>query len=259
MPRNATEIGKRRVYTYRGERYPSVTSLLGTWPMEWAIAYGAKHVAERAVFQHAELRERLDSDDTIDLTLKWLKRAPYERRDAAADAGTIRHGYLEDRMNGLAKPDGELSEAELAVEAFLDTYRPDPLYVECQLVNVGERYAGSADAFVRIYGKTYVLDLKTGKNTATDHKARLQLAAYRFADVIFEDERDIGPVPPCDGALILSIPREDPRSWQVIEVDAGHDVYRRFLDFARAFRWYDLYKETAVGELLLPQLEEGAA
>ena len=237
MPRNATEIGKRRVYTYRGERYPSVTSLLGTYPMEWAIAYGAKHVAERAMTpEFHEQWQQLDGAESDDLLLRWLKKAPYERRDAAADAGTIRHGYLEDRMNGLARPDGELSEAEMAVEAFLDTYRPDPLYVECQLVNVGERYAGSADAFVRIYGKTYVLDLKTGKNTATDHKARLQLAAYRFADVIFEDERDIGPVPPCDGALILSIPREDPRSWQVIEVDAGHDVYRRFLDFARAFR-----------------------
>ena len=261
MPRNATEVGQRRSYVYRGEKYPSVTTLLKCWPMEWAIAYGAKHVAERAMSaEHMTRLARIDyGEPEYDETLKWLKKAPYERRDAAADAGTIRHGYLEDRLNGFDMPEGELSPAELAVEKFLAVYKPDPLFVECQVVSVSERYAGSADAFVSIYGKRYVLDLKTGKNTATDHKARLQLAAYRYAEVIFEDDRDIGPVPQVDGALILSIPREDPRSWQVIEVDAGHEVYRRFLDFSRAFRWYDEHKDTAVGELMLPQIEEGAA
>lgn len=254
MPRNATEIGQRRSYVYRGEKYPSVTTLLKTWPMEWAIAYGAKHVAERAMT--AEFLDRLDDPAYVyEDNLKWLKRAPAERRDAAADAGTIRHGYLEDRMNGLDMPEGELSPAERAVEQFLDVYRPDPLMVECQVVAIGERYAGSADAFVSIYGKRYVLDLKTG---FIDHKTRLQLAAYRYADIVFEDERDIGPVPLCDGALVLSIPRDDPRSWQLIEVDAGPDVHRRFLDFARAFRFYDSTKNEAVGVLLLPQLE-GAA
>jgi hypothetical protein len=256
MPKNATEINQRRFYTYRGERYQSVTTLLKCWPMEWAIAYGAKHVALRAMSE--EFATRLLNDNYED-NLKWLKRAPHERRDAAAEAGTIRHGYLEDRLNGLDLPEGALSPAEIAVEQFLAVYRPDPLFVECQVVSVSERYAGSADAFVSIYGKRYVLDLKTGANATTDHKSRLQLAAYRYADMLFEDDRDLGPVPMLDGALVLSIPRDDPRSWQLIEVDAGPEVYRRFLDFSRAFRWYDAHKDTAVGELLLPQLEEGAA
>jgi hypothetical protein len=260
-PRNATEINQRRSYVYRGEKYPSVTTLLKTWPMEWAIAYGAKHVALRAMSEEgfARITESLDSPEASIETLKWLKKAPHERRDAAAEAGTIRHGYLEDRLNGLDLPEGALSPAEIAVEQFLAVYRPDPLFVECQVVSITERYAGSADAFVTIYGKRYVLDLKTGANATTDHKSRLQLAAYRYADMLFEDDRDLGPVPMLDGALVLSIPRDDPRSWQLIEVDAGPEVYRRFLDFARAFRFYDAHKDTAVGELLLPQLEEGAA
>ena len=85
-PRNATEIGQRRSYKWRGQQYPSVTTLLKTWPMEWAIAYGAKHVAERAVFQHAELTERL-ADPAI-YTDAALVRDLIERHNAALDRST---------------------------------------------------------------------------------------------------------------------------------------------------------------------------
>ena len=262
-PRNATEVGQRRTYRFRGQVLPSVTTLLKAWPQEWAIPYGAKHVAERAL--STEGLERIDtyvhlqdeqSTDYPDL-LKWLKKAPFERRDAAADAGTARHGYLEDRLNGLGVPD-DLSPAEIAIEQFLDVYRPDPLYVEAQVASVTEGYAGSADAFVRIYGKTYVLDLKTANHAATDHKARLQLAAYRYADVIFDDALE-WPVPVCDGALILAIPRDDPRSWQLLDVPAGPEEFRIFQAFKRSWLFYDQTKETAVGELLLPQVKEEVA
>lgn len=257
-PRNAAEVGQRRTYTFHGKKYPSVTTLLKAWPQEWAIPYGAKHVAERAVFQHAELAERLSSDDPLDWTLKWLKKAPFERRDAAADAGTARHGYLEDRLNGFGVPD-DLSPAEVAIEQFLAVYRPEPVLVESQVVSIAEGYAGSADAFVRIYGKTYILDLKTANHAATDHKARLQLAAYRYADLVFEDDVDLGPVPICDGALILAVPRDNAPAWQLLEVPAGPEEYRRFLDYKRAWQFYDTTKETAVGELLLPQVKEEVA
>jgi len=254
-PKNATEIGQRRHYEWGGERFPSVTTLLKAWPMEWAIAYGAKHVAERAVFDFAALRERLNSDDPLEMTLRWLKAAPAERRDAAADAGTDLHVYLEERLHGWSPADDATPMTD-AIDAFLDTYRPEPVYVESQVFSVSEKYAGSADAFLDIYGKRYVFDLKTG---AVDHKARLQLAAYRYGDFIGEDDREIGPVPVCDGALILSVPRDDPKSWRLLEVEAGPAEFRRFLDFARAFRWYDETKKQAVGEILLAQSEGGDA
>lgn len=260
-PRNAAEVGQRRTYTYHGKKYPSVTTLLKAWPMEWAIPYGAKAVAERAL--SPEGLERIDEMRiyggwTPDDTLKWLKKAPYEKRDAAADAGTARHGYLEDRLLGVPAPD-DLSPAEVAIEQFLAVYRPEPLLVEAQVVSVAEGYAGSADAFVRIYGKTYILDLKTANHAATDHKARLQLAAYRYADLVFEDDVDLGPVPICDGALILAVPRDNAPAWQLLEVPAGPEEYRRFLDYKRAWQFYDTTKETAVGELLLPQVKEEVA
>lgn len=253
MPRNSTEIGQRRFYTFNDQKFVSVTTALKAWPMEWAIAYGAKHVAERAVFQASELATRLENDP-IDQTLRWLKAAPNERRDAAAGHGTNVHEYLEYRLRG-GSPTEDATEASDAVDGFLDLYAPDPLYVESQVFSISESYAGSADAFLAIHGKTYVFDLKTGGNATTDHKARLQLAAYRYADFIGEDDAMVAPVPVCDGALILSVPRDDPRSWQLLEVEAGPAEFRTFLTYKRAWQFYDSTKGTAVGELLLPQAQ----
>lgn len=277
-PRNATEIGKRRTYEYRGVRYPSVTTLLKGYPQEWAIPFGAKHAAERAMTPEFIRRwaEMNDADEEYsmlrDSLLKWVKAAPLERRDSAADAGTDLHEYLEARLLGLEEagwqPDQPLSPAQASVEQFLAVYRPEPVYVEAQVVSVAEKYAGSFDAIVDIYGRRLLLDLKTAttydplagrpSDAGGDHKDRLQLSAYRYADLIFEDDRDIGPVPEVDGAAILAIPREHPSAWRLIEVDAGPETYRRFLDFARAWRWYDDNKKAAIGSQILPQVE-GAA
>ena len=258
-PRNATEIGQRRHYEFRGKKYPSVTTLLKPWPQEWAIAYGAKAVAERAVFHASELRQRLDSEDPVDWTLKWLKKAPFEKRDAAADAGTNLHAYLEGRLTGVITDDDTddagLSAGEVAIEQFLSVYRPDPLYVECQVFSVTDGWAGTADAFLGIYGRRYVFDLKTSPTALTDHKARLQLAAYRHGDFIGADDIEIGPVPTVDGALVLWVPRDHPERWSLIEVPADREEYTVFLAAKRLWQMYDSTKDTSVGEIVLPQVE----
>ena len=282
MPRNSTEVGKRRTYTYKGVTYPSVTTLLKGYPQEWAIPFGAKHAAERAMTPEFIRRwhEMNEADEEYSMLreslLKWTKAAPMERRDAAADAGTDLHAYLEWRLNGrsiddwfLYRSQFDMVEGERAVEQFLDMYRPEPVYVESQVVSITEGYAGSFDAIVDIYGKRWLLDLKTAtsydplaqrpSDAGGDHKDRLQLAAYRYADIIFEDDRDIGPMPLVDGALILAIPREHPQAWRPIEVDAGPETYRRFLDFKRSWLWYDQNKKAPIGEHLLAQAVEDVA
>jgi len=263
-PRNATEIGQRRAYTFRGQTYPSVTTILKAWPMEWAIAYGAKAVAERALslegfHQIGKLRSA-DSEDyafEYENTLKWLKKAPHERRDAAADAGTDLHSYLEARLLGVDALDGMKPEspAERAVEQFLQVYRPDPLYVESQVFSVSDGWAGSCDLFATIYGRTLAIDLKTSPSAPTDHKARLQLAAYRHEGFIGEDDRELAPVPYTDGAAVLAIPRDKPEQWQLIEVPAGQEEYRVFLATKRLWDFYAATQKEAIGELLLPQSE----
>lgn len=267
-PRNATEINKRRHYEWRGEKFPSVTTLLKGYPQEWAIAFGAKHVAERAVFQFTELRERLNSDDSLPMTLSWLKAAPAQRRDAAAEHGTNVHAYLESRFRGESPTDAPDAASE-AVDAFLDAYRPEPLFIEAQVYSVTHKYAGSADAFVTIYGRRVLLDLKTAGSydpmaerpgkAGGDHKDRLQLSAYRYADFIGEDDREVGPVPDVEAAMVLSIPRDHPQAWRLIEVDAGYDTFLTFLKFSDAWRWYDENRDTPIGWQVLPQVKEDVA
>lgn len=263
MPRNATEVGQRRTYEFRGKKYPSVTSLLKGYPQEWAIPYGAKHTALRAVEEFPEFVSRLwvDKDDAT----KWLKSAPYERRDAAGDHGTDLHGYLEERFRVGAVHPKPATGHEVAVEQFLNVYRPDPVFIEAQVVNIAHEYAGSFDAIVDIYGRRLLLDLKTSatydpmsdrpSKSGGDHKDRLQLAAYRYADIIFEDDRELGYVPEVDGCAILAIPRDHPHAWRLIEVDAGPSTFTKFLTFAAAWRWYDDNKDEAIGAQVLPQAE----
>jgi hypothetical protein len=264
MPRNSTEVGQRRSYEFRGKHYPSVTTLLKAYPMEWAIPYGAKYTALRAVDEFPEFVTRLwaDKDDAT----KWLKKAPFERRDAAGDHGTDLHGYLEGRLTD--KDAAPTSPGEVAVEQFLATYRPDPLFIEAQVVSVANEYAGSFDAIVDIYGRRLLLDLKTSatydpyadrpSKAGGDHKDRLQLAAYRHADIIFQDDRELGYVPEVDGCAVLAIPRDHPHAWRLIEVDAGPATFSKFLTFANAFRWYDDNKDTPIGSQVLPQAEDAA-
>lgn len=250
-PRNATEIGQRRAYVWQGQKYPSVTTILKVWPQEWAIAYGAKHVALRATEEYGALGAMLERDP--DGALRWLKAAPNERRDVAGDYGTDLHAYLEDRVKGVPAPDG-LTDGQRAIEQFLATYRPEFLFVESQVFGLVDGWAGTADAFVRIYGRVYVLDLKTSPNAPTDHKARLQLAAYAHGDFIGENGREIARVPSCDGGLILSVPRDYPARWSLIETPAGRDEYAVFLAAQRLWFWYVANNGTSIGELLLPQL-----
>lgn len=251
-PRNATEIGQRRHYVFRGKRYPSVTTILKAWPAEWMISYGAKRTALRAVDEFPEFVARLWADR--EAATKWLKSAPHERRDAAAETGTDLHGYLEDRARGA---DIKLlrSPGEMAVDQFIEMYRPEFLHIECQVFSVTDGWAGSADAFARIYGKVGPLDLKTSPNAPTDHKARLQLAAYRHGDFIGADDIEVAPIPVCDSAWVLAIPQDNPANWQLIETPAGAHEYAVFLATKKLWDLYAETKDTSIGELVLPQVE----
>lgn len=266
-PRNAREWQGDRFYKWRGREMPSVTTILDdAWPNhKWRIPFGAKHTAERAL--SADGLERLgryintpsDDDATNDAEyddlLKWLKAAATERRDAAGGQGTSLHEYLEDRLNGLAPAD-EPTQHERAIEQYLATYRPDPLYVEPQVISVSDGWGGSADHFATIYGRPLLVDLKTSPHADKDHKVRLQLAAYRHGDFIGEDDMEIAPVPFTEGGAVLYVPRDNPMGWQLIETPCGIEEYRVFLAAKRTWDMARATKDTGIGELLLPQVRE---
>lgn len=288
MPRNATaEIGQRRKYTFRGTDYPSVTTILKLGrPKEWLGAWAAKEVAmeaeagvERWGFE--TLQRWIDADrDAHHATLThqkyhkarcphipsavgYLKAAPWRKRDAAADEGTARHATLEAIAAGRPIPNDAPGREQL--EAWRDSYRPLVRESECQVVNVEDGYAGSLDLIAEVYGRRYVIDLKTsklydgsGQRKSIDRDWCLQLAAYRYATWIFEDD-EIWELPLVEAAAVLWVPSDAPDEWTFVEVPAGGAEYSAFLAAKQTHDDYRKHEKQSLGELILPRALEDVA
>jgi hypothetical protein len=100
----------------------------------------------------------------------------------SANEGTLIHETVEKILIG-EKPEID-SSIKPAVDAFLKlleekNIQVDPEFVEKQIVNFDERYAGTLDALALIDGKFGVLDIKTSQAIYRDYN--LQTSAYMAA------------------------------------------------------------------------------
>lgn len=258
MPRNASaEIGNRRKYTFRGIEYPSVTTILKLGrPKEWLGAWAAKMVAQEAV---GLFRDPLDPFYGMgpEEQVRYLKGSPWRKRDAAAEAGTLRHHTFEAIAHERDIPADAPGREQL--EAWRDAYRPLITESECQVVNLGVGYAGSLDLIAEVYGRRLLIDLKTsklldgmGRRKNVDRDWCLQLAAYRYANHIFEDDR-AWEMPEVEGAAILWVPSDAPEQWAFIEVPAGGPEWSAFLAAKATHDDYRKHERTAIGQIILPQ------
>jgi len=100
----------------------------------------------------------------------------------SASEGTLIHETIEKILIG-EKPhiDNSILPAVSAFFQFLEekNIQVDPEFVEKQIVNFDERYAGTMDALALIDGKFGVLDIKTSQAIYRDYN--LQTAAYMAA------------------------------------------------------------------------------
>ena len=286
-PRNASaEIGKRRAYTVRDQKLPSVTTILGLgWPKEWMGAWAAKEVAleaeagaeqygPRAIEAWVTMdREAHNATKThqerhktkcphIPSAVGYLKGTPWRKRDKAADTGTSIHDVLEALAHEQALPEDAPFRDYL--EAWRDAYRPRILESEPQVANMTDGYAGSLDLIADVYGQRLIIDLKTAKrydgsgrpiNVHRDWS--LQLAAYRYAEFIFEDATEYA-MPEVEGGAILWLPQDAPEEWQFIEVPAGSKEFAAFLSAKAIHDDYTAHEKVASGQLILPRAMEAA-
>jgi hypothetical protein len=287
MPRNASEFGSRRKYTVRNIDYPSVTTVLGLGrPKEWLGYWAAKEVAgeaEAGVEAHGPLAieewVRLDRElhqqtkthierhknkcPHVPSAIGYLKGTPWRKRDAAGDAGTARHKTLEALAAGTELP--EEAPAREQLEAWRDGYRPLILESEAQVVNLVAGYAGSLDLIAEVYGKRLLIDLKTmklytdkGERKKPDRDWCLQLAAYRYATSIFEDDR-LWEMPEVEGGAVLWIPQDEPDQWMFFELPAGAEEYRAFMAAKATYDDFTTYEKQSLGEQILPRAMEEVA
>ncbi|MGH9121394.1 MAG: hypothetical protein ACRDYC_05540 [Acidimicrobiales bacterium] len=249
---------------YSTGKIPSVTTILGVLSkdgLQWAAA---KETAMFAV-NHRDEWETLSDFDAVERLRKhhqgvwdhraalgtmchavneaWARGETFDLEDAVVALQTGSHVWakypteqlmdeLDVMVDGLERAWNELTPATVAVE---DVVR----YTDAE-----GSYVGSSDWQVRIWGKSFLVDLKTTGRTEPGSALywdswRLQLAAYRYASEIvdYDGRTEVGtrPLLPVDDTAILHLRMNG--EWGFHPVKAGREEHGRFLDLCRAYRW----------------------
>lgn len=279
MPRGATTSrGGSRFYTWgKGERYWSVTTILGALPKDALKWWAAKVVAEFA-FDRQPTWMTMRREEAVE----WLKREPLRFTGGRADFGTAIHQATEDVVLGRPMRRGEFSEEERAAIghflAFVAALRPTYLLTEAQVYNRTQKYAGTLDAVADVpYGLllelahgnpdlipweprddrehvTLLLDTKTGGDVAEGRgvypEVALQLGAYARAEFVGAPNGRELPLPVIDGAAVLHV---NASGWRLVPVNAlTDDVWRSFLYVREVFRWREVISKEVLGTALEP-------
>lgn len=171
--------------TADGGKAPSVTQVnsvlraagLEGWNYMQGWAFGYEAAIDDAIRMGGELRRQTPPDPD------WHRR--YEKRDAAADAGTHAHLLVECHLKGKPEPpapeglsDEGLEKAESCYLAYLEWERAHKFeMVESELTLVSEehRFGGTLDIGA-VVGDLGIVDIKTSKDVYLS--MRCQVAAY---------------------------------------------------------------------------------
>lgn len=221
-----------------GTRVPGVTTILGDGvPKPALINWAANATADAAVNRWDELADmppakRLDA----------LRKARYEEKDAAANRGTVVHGYAERLVAGesVEAPEALVGHVE-AYARFLDEFRVEPVHVEFSVASHRYGYAGTGDLIARlaIPRRGVVLslcDVKTNRSGIFGETA-LQLAAYRYADVLITGTGPTQaeqPMPDVDDTFAIHV-RAD--GYSLVPVTADETTFRSFLYAQQVAQW----------------------
>lgn len=230
-----------RYYPWKDEKYVSVTTIikegipkpgLNKWFMKMLAELAAKNRKELALMNQMTAKE-------------WLLEQRLSGGDEAALLGTRVHSLFEKEVEGKeVRPPTKAEQPYIdAFHQFRADHSPEFIETESTVFNRTYGYAGTMDAVVRIGGKCYVVDYKTGKKVWPE--AALQLAAYKHAEFIgrargLEDELQT-----CDGGLILHV---RPEGYRVVPVDTSDATFDTFLSALDVFRWNRIDGESAIGK-----------
>ena len=138
-------------------------------------------------------------------------RELYETRDAAGEAGSLCHDWIEDTLHGrgLRNPPEEMAAALVeqakqglaAFDEWMETVDLRVLETEQPLVSEEFQYGGTLDCLALVSGRKVLLDWKTSGGSYPDYIA--QVASYQRLLI----ERD-GPAEAPKSAFLLRIGKE---------------------------------------------------
>lgn len=247
-PRNAASAGSKRFYTWRNEKYWSVTTIInGGLPKPVLVNWAKKFTAEYAV-DHFEAFKTLVDDDR-DGAVEWLKNAAFRDRDKKAELGSAVHAAVEAFELGKPMPPWPLP-IRKHMEHFADflaTYRPKIHASEASVYHGSERYAGTLDCIASFGKRKLLFDVKTGKGVYPE--VGLQLAAYRYAEFIGLPDGSQRVMPKVDGCAVLHLTED---GYDFREVDADDHIWRSFLYVREVFRFQNEIAKHVLGPTIKP-------
>lgn len=229
--------GSSRFYVHpeTGLKIPGVTSIIGMLPKSFLQFWASKVVAEYAIDHLGDMVNivlRGDRQGAID----YLKGAPRRDTAAAAKIGDLAHSAFEEiaqgkdpRVSPEILPFAQLFKRMLADTGITIERQEQTVY------SAQHDYAGSFDGWGHANGLPVFIDNKTTRS-GVHAEVALQLAAYRYSDVILHPDGTTEPTPPAEGGIVIHV---RPERIQVVEVDCDREVFDFFLHLRETFRWVD--------------------
>lgn len=240
-------------YWLDGKPIPGVTTLIkGGLPAPALTRWAAKSVAEFVADNVSHMRECYDWMDRGQL-VAMLKETPWSARDKAAVKGTDVHAVAEKLVAGEeVEVPGPIEGYVNACVSFLDSWKVEPLIVECSVAHREHWWAGRPDLIGRLPdGRVCLFDWKTGASGIWPETA-FQLSAYSHAEFWTPDGDLEEPLPAIDLCAAVWL-RED--GYDVIPVKADDDVYTEFRHIAHVSRTTKTMRDYVLDPMPAPLVE----
>lgn len=213
-----------------------------------------------------------------ELALRWLKGETERVRDEAATRGSDVHAAAEDLVLEHVKEatkDGELIRLILdgkrlpawpdAIRPWMENgfvpwvraFRPRIVATEATVYNRSQAYAGTADTFLEalideLGWLRLCVDYKSSK--AIYPEVAMQCEAYARGEFLGgADLKTEFPVPAVDGTAVLHLTAKGYEFTRLRHDDA---IWTAFLYVREVFRWVIETSKSAIGDQLLPDVED---
>lgn len=167
---------------------PSPSSVVGKLDKSTPLISWAVNMFEERMLEHMRDGAQFTRDDVLSM-INLSKNAYNERKQEAADVGSVVHDYAEHNADDITQVEGynELSErdrvlAQQGVAAFNEwksVMSPSFIDREFRVYSKRHNFVGKCDGLVEIDGKLYIIDYKTSKGVYTSQV--YQIAAYMKA------------------------------------------------------------------------------
>lgn len=253
--------GNSHSYMIDGTKADGVTGVLnGGVPKPALVQWAARSVAEYVVDEWDQVATLLDSAGK-DAVVELLKGTPNRDRDKAAKRGTEVHGYAERIARGeeVTVPDELIGHVDAYLQ-FRDDFDPFDEIVEGVVFNRTHRYGGTFDLIAtlrnRINPKTgqpmrSLIDIKTNRSGPFAEVA-LQGVAYRYAELMLDENGEEVPMPPVDEVLCLWL-RAD--GYDLIPFKADAEEFSFFLYAQQIAYFGSTHWKKVKGESLTPDTQ----